>query len=199
MSNPAQMRRYESAQCAVFHRVREAFGGLSNMAGGFPLVVNGCVFPTSEALYQAFRFPHRPDLQALIAAQASPMTAKQVARQYNDSTRPDWMSVRVAVMRWCLRAKLIQHPRTFGEILDQTDGMPIVEKSTKDTFWGARPHGSQLIGHNVLGRLLMELREIRERDGIEGVHLTLPVICDALILAMPARIDGDCANQRSLL
>jgi hypothetical protein len=63
-------------------------------------------------------------------------------------------------MRWCLRVKLVQNWEKFGQLLLQTGDKPIVEDSSKDDFWGAIPtEDNQLVGANVLGRLLMELRE----------------------------------------
>jgi len=147
---------------AVFFKTREAFGELSNMCSGYPLVVGGVTVPSSEALYQACRFPHLPKVQELIISQKSPMTAKMVSKPYRAQSRDDWEEIKVAVMKWCLRVKLAQHWSTFGGVLLQTGSRPIVEQSTKDPFWGALPDatGRALKGANVLGRLLMELREL---------------------------------------
>jgi type I restriction enzyme, S subunit len=49
-------------------------GGLGRF--DFPLHVQRTRIHTSEALYQACRFPHLPEVQRLIIGQASPMTAK---------------------------------------------------------------------------------------------------------------------------
>src|SRR5436309_5954032 len=98
-----QTRTYKRAECAVFSKTKEEFGGLSNMAGGYPLCVNGVRILTSEALYQACRFPHRPEVQRLIIAQKSPMTAKMKSKPHREDSRPDWDEVRVLIMRWCLR------------------------------------------------------------------------------------------------
>ena len=46
-------------------KLKKNMVALSNMAGGFPLVVNDIRIRTSEALYQACRFPHMPDVQQL--------------------------------------------------------------------------------------------------------------------------------------
>ena len=51
-----QTRIYQRDQCVVFLKTKEVFGGLSNMAGGYGLRVNGIHIPSSEALYQACRF-----------------------------------------------------------------------------------------------------------------------------------------------
>jgi putative DNA methylase len=155
-----ESREYDRRNSIVFRRTAEKYGGLSNMAPGFPLHVNGVRIRTSEALYQACRFPHLPDVQRLIIDQGSPMAAKMRSKPFRDRSRPDWDAVRVNVMRWCLRVKLAQNWDTFGALLKSTGGQPIVEESKKDDFWGAHPlEDGGLVGANVLGRLLMELRE----------------------------------------
>jgi ribA/ribD-fused uncharacterized protein len=147
-------------ECAVFLRTTESFGGLSNMAGGYPLLINHIRILTSEALYQACRFPHLPDVQKLIIGQSSPMAAKMKSKPYRKDSRSDWDAVRVSIMRWCLHIKLVQHWEKFGDLLLSTGDRPIVEESYRDPFWGAKPIDSEtLIGSNILGRLLVELRE----------------------------------------
>ena len=156
----SQIRIYNRNECITFRKTKEAFGGLSNMAGGYNLKVNGVNILTAEALYQVCRFPHLPEVQKLIIAQNSPMTAKMKSKPYRDQSRQDWDKVRVNIMRWCLRVKLVQNWDKFGQLLLQTGDKSIVEDSSKDDFWGARPtENNQLVGANVLGRLLMELRE----------------------------------------
>ena len=155
-----QTRTYDRADSVVFRKTNEAFGGLSNMAGGFPLEVNGIRILTSEALYQACRFPHLPEVQWLIIEQKSPMTAKMKGKPHRHESRPDWDRVRTKIMRWCLRVKLVQNRAKFSDLLLETGNKPIVEESKKDNFWGAKPlDDGTLEGRNVLGRLLMELRE----------------------------------------
>lgn len=155
-----QTRTYNRASSAVFLKTNEKFGGLSNMAGGFPLLVNGIRILTSEALYQACRFPHLPEVQKLIIGERSPMTAKMKSKPYRQDSRADWDRVRVKIMRWCLRVKLAQNWRAFSALLLETGEQPIVEESRRDDFWGAHPIDEKLlVGMNVLGRLLMELRD----------------------------------------
>ena len=154
-------RTYRTDECVSFRKTNEEFGGLSNMAGGYPIVVNGINIRTSEALYQAMRFPDYPEIQKEIIEQKSPMTAKMVAKKYRASkTRSDWDQKRIAIMKWSIRVKLIQNKDTFGKLLLQTKDLPIVEMSHKDQFWGAKLlHEGVFEGTNALGRLLMELRE----------------------------------------
>jgi ribA/ribD-fused uncharacterized protein len=180
-------RRYRRADCVVFRRTREAFGGLSNMATGYPLRVSGVSILTLEALYQACRFPHMPEVQAIIIRQRSPMTAKMKSKPYRSQSRKDWDFVRVAIMKWCLKVKLVQHWSAFGNLLLSTSDRPIVEQSRTDRFWGAvaEPNGDVLDGANVLGRLLMGIRDRLKKDPSEfGVVPPLP-IPDFLLLGRP--------------
>lgn len=167
--NPRQSD-YDRSRCAVFRKTHEAFGGLSNMASGFPLWVNDTEVLTSEALYQACRFPHLPAVQHAIIAERSPMAAKMKSKPHRAQSRADWPQVQVAIMHWCLRVKLAQNPVAFGDLLESTGDRPIVEDSARDAFWGAKPQGpDRLIGGNVLGNLLMDLRDELRRTGVAEI------------------------------
>lgn len=129
------------------------------MAPGFELDVGSARTGSSEALYQALKFPQAHETQSLILQAPSPKAAKRIAREHAKDARGDWPGVRVRVMRWCLRVKAVQHA-SFVTVLLETGDAPIVERSNRDGFWGALPGpGGTLTGKNVLGRLLMELRE----------------------------------------
>ena len=178
---------YNRANCVVFRKTKETWGGLSNMAAGFPLSVLGTRILTSEALYQACRFPTRPDVQRVILEEKSPMAAKMKGKPYHSETRPDWDQVRVDVMRWCLQVKLKQYWRSFGGLLQATGERDIVENSHKDMFWGAVAlHPGTLTGQNVLGRLLVELRqEIVAGTRTAATPVDPLLIADFLLLGKP--------------
>ncbi|MBK0403571.1 NADAR family protein [Adhaeribacter sp. BT258] len=153
---------YNASECCVFRKTKELYGGLSNMASGFPLKVNGVHILTSEAIYQACRFPHLPDIQERIIKERSPMSAKMVGKPFRNNSRVDWEDTRIKIMRWSLRVKLAQNFIEFGKLLESTFDKPIVEDSSKDDFWGAirdKKDEKILKGTNALGRLLMELRQ----------------------------------------
>ncbi|MBA0289819.1 MULTISPECIES: NADAR family protein [Pseudomonadota] len=183
------LRTYVRGEAVVVYKTKEDFGGLSNMASGYPLQINGVRILTTEALYQACRFPHLPEVQREIIGQHSPMTAKMKSKPHRKDSRPDWDEVRYKVMRWCLRVKLAQNYAEFGRLLLATRDRPIVEQSRKDDYWGAKladEAGDTLIGQNVLGRLLMELRE-KLKDDADGMLKTVsPLgIPDFLLLGKP--------------
>jgi ribA/ribD-fused uncharacterized protein len=175
--------------CAVFFKVDEEFGGLSNMAGGYPLRVNGVAVTSSEALYQACRFPQQPDWQREIITQASPMAAKMKSKKEGrrQQSRPDWSAVQLDIMRWVLRIKFAQHPARMGGLFERTGNRAIVERSRKDPFWGAVEKEKDILnGSNHLGRLLMELRDlVRTRPREELLVVEPLAITDFLLLGQP--------------
>lgn len=186
---PNILRTYHRADVVVVHKTKESFGGLSNMASGFPLRINGVWILTSEALYQACRFPHLPEVQREIIEQHSPMTSKMKSKPHRKESRSDWDQVRTKVMRWCLRVKLTQNYEEFGRLLLATKDLPIVEQSRKDDYWGAKVVGvadETLIGQNILGRLLMELRGQLKNDTVGDLKTVLPPsIPDFLLFGKP--------------
>lgn len=190
MNNNGQLRTYAPEECAVFRVTTAKYGGLSNMAGGFPLLVNDTTIWSSEALYQACRFPLRPDVQEIVLAERSAMTAKMKSKKYRrEHTRPDWDAIKVKLMKWCLRVKLAQNWQRFGEVLRSTGDKPIVEESRKDDLWGAkRSEDGKLVGMNVLGRLLMELRQELASPNSECLRsVPVPDISNFLLLGEPIR------------
>ena len=204
----ALLRTYVRGNAVVVYKTKEDFGGLSNMASGYPLQINGVRILTTEALYQACRFPHMPEVQREIIGQHSPMTAKMKSKPHRKDSRPDWEDVRYKVMRWCLRVKLAQNYDEFGRLLLATRDRPIVEQSRKDDYWGAKlvdEAGDTLIGQNVLGRLLMELRE-KLKDDTDGMLKTVPPLSipEFLLLGKPietvkAKVPGNGQTRHPAL
>lgn len=72
------------------------------------------------------------------------------------SIRPNWDTIKVDVMKCGLIAKFNQNP-TLRELLLSTGSNDIIENSPRDSFWGVGKDGN---GENMLGKLLMEVREL---------------------------------------
>ncbi|MBY0458422.1 MAG: NADAR family protein [Gemmataceae bacterium] len=184
-----QVERYARAKCAVFRKTAETWGEFSNMVGGFPVIVNEVSILTSEALYQACRFPHLPDVQREIIAQASPMAAKMKGKPHRKDSRPDFDALRVPIMWWALRVKLACNVNAFSRVLLASGEQAIVEDSHKDTFWGAKElkdDANTLEGRNVLGRLLVLLREhVRTSDPQALKVVETPDIADFHLYGQP--------------
>ena len=155
--------KYNLTEVVAFLKTKVAFGGLSNMAAKlYPIYVNDTIIDNTEILYQICRYPENPELQNQILSNKSPMGAKMVSKKYRkEYTRSDFENVRVDIMYWCLRVKLACNPLNFGSLLESTGDKVIVEISRNDSFWGAqfsKDTSGVLVGQNILGKLLMELR-----------------------------------------
>lgn len=150
---------YNKHQVLSFAKTTDKFGGLSNMAPDYVLFINEINVPNTESLYQACKFSLYPEIQRLIIEERNPMNAKRISRQYQAYVRSDWEQIKISVMEWCLKLKLLQNWDKFGGLLRESGSSVIVEYSTKDDLWGAMPKNDDiLVGQNVLGRLLMKMR-----------------------------------------
>lgn len=202
MSSCIEARTYFGSESAVFFKTKERFGGLSNMAAGFPLYVNGVHIRTSEALYQLCRFPHNPDIQRMIVDEISPMTAKMKSKPFRNFTRSDWEQVKIKIMKWSIRVKLCQNWENFSSSLFETEERPIVEKKIKRVdFWGAtEKDDGTLFGKNVLGRLLMELRDQARTEGKSAFHRVHPLnIPDFLLFGEAIEVVTERGHGKRLL
>lgn len=160
-------RTYKISESVTFAKTTAKFGGFSNMASGYSLFVNEINIPSSEALYQACKFPLYPKIQEEIINASNAMFAKRIAQDNIHYVRQDWDNIKFDVMRWCLRIKFLQNRKRMENLFLETGDKPIVEYSKKDGIWGAMPNGSgTLKGINALGRLLMELREQSRIDHV---------------------------------
>jgi ribA/ribD-fused uncharacterized protein len=184
------------ADCVVFFNVGEEWGEFSNMHNDFPLRVGGVPVGSSEALYQAMRFPHRPDWQREVLDAPHAMQAKMKAKKEDrrkTGSRLDWEEVQLGVMRWCLRVKLACHYARFGRLLRASRDRPVVERSRKDRFWGAVVEKDGVLrGENWLGRLLAELRDelAATADGQDSKWLKVepPPVPEFLLLSRPVEV-----------
>ena len=150
---------YPASQCVTIHKVAEEWGVFSNFAPT-PLVVNGVKFKNLEQLYQLMKFKDKEPVQAVYQANNPKMTTKYWEKTHR---REDWGKMLVDAMKFCLVQKYNQSS-VFKQKLEETKGKFIVEdqtsfpKKTPDT-WGVKLNGDNFVGPNLLGRLLMELRD----------------------------------------
>ena len=169
------IERYPADRCACFCKVDGEWGILGNF-GRTPLVVDGVTLKNSEQLFQLMKFKDEVPVKAVYQAGNPKYAAKHWEKTHR---RSDWGAMIVDVMKFCLTLKY-QQSEAFRSTLLRTKGLFIVEdqtsfpKKTADT-WGAKLVGNEYVGPNLLGRLLMELRdngELRYRlpaDALWGV------------------------------
>jgi ribA/ribD-fused uncharacterized protein len=137
-----------------FYSTSQAYGEFSNFAH-FPFVLDCRTWPTSEHYFQAQKFQDRA-YQERIRLVDSPMIAARLGRSRSVPIRPDWEAVKDEVMRAALRAKFGAHAE-LASLLIGTGDEDLVEATTKDHYWGCGTSGT---GRNMLGVLLMELRDM---------------------------------------
>ena len=163
------MRIYARDKVCGFRRTGDDWGELSNFYPlTAPIAAGPWKFSSSEAVYQAAKFAGRPDLQRRIAEAPAAREAAAIGRTRGLGIDPGWNGQRVNVMRWVLRMKREANAGEIDAVLAATGDRSIVEVSTRDPWWGARPVADGYEGGNVLGRLWMELRQHLREDEPAG-------------------------------
>ena len=81
--------------------------------------------------------------------------------------RDEWKEVKVQRMKDVALAKFSQHPSLAEQLLGTGDAI-LIEDSQVDAFWGIGKKGN---GQNMLGKILMETREML-RSGPAGIPET---------------------------
>jgi len=162
--DPDTTSTYASSVSCVFRKGTDEWGAFGNMTGGYPLYHNGVLWKSSEALYQASRFPDHPDIQEAIRQATNGFTAKLIAKSKIHHTRSDWLDINIPCMVAVLYCKLNSNPQLWT-LLEKTNDRDVVEHSGKgDTFWGTKlvddlPDNVKLYrGQNVLGKCWMYVR-----------------------------------------
>ncbi len=107
----------------------------------------GYVYMNSEAAFQAQKCPER----AAEFIGLNPGQAKYLGRRVQ--LRLDWEQVKVNIMYEILVAKF-SNPELMSKLL-QVEGEIVEDNTWNDRFWGV----CKGKGQNMLGKLLMELRD----------------------------------------
>lgn len=153
---------YPADKVARIFKVDMQWGEFSNF-GRVPVTVDGVTFNTTERLYQVMKYKDPGARKAVFLATNPKMTAKHYEKL--GLWREDWPEMIVDAMKYCLMQKFIQS-ESFRSLLENSKGLYIIEDQTSfpkknpDT-WGVKlsADGKSYVGPNLLGRLLMELRD----------------------------------------
>ena len=168
---------YPAERVCAFSKVDGEWGVFSNFAHT-PLIVDGVPFDTAERLFQVMKFADPDVRREVYGKKGNPkMTAKRWQKAAPCAVRADWGERIVDAMKFCLNEKFRQS-EAFREELARSGDRFIVEdqttfpRRTADT-WGAKRtlDGARFVGPNLLGRLLMELRD----GGALALDRALPV------------------------
>lgn len=119
--------------------------------------INGKEFNSAEHAYQAHK-TNDPRWFDDIKNAATPGKAKRLGAKC--PVMGDWDSIKVEVMKKCVRAKFSQNADLKEKLL-ATDGYLEEGNNWGDKFWGTNDG----IGYNMLGKILMEIRaELRNQQ-----------------------------------
>ena len=155
---------YPVGECVAIRKVKDPWGIFGNFFP-IPIIINNVSFKTSEQLFQLMKFKDEEPVKAVYNANNPKMTTKHWEKTHR---REDWGKMIVDAMKFCLTQKYEQS-EDFRQELERSKGKYIVEdetsfpKKTPDT-WGVKQQGDDFVGPNLLGRLLMELRDNGKLD-----------------------------------
>lgn len=145
-----------------FYKVNEPYGCFSNFSA-HPIQIDGEIWPTSEHYFQAQKFiSTAPEYAEKIRLEPSPMKAANMGRSRKVPLRTDWEEVKDDVMRKAVYAKVKAYA-DVRETLISTHQEVLIEKTTKDMYWGCGSDGS---GKNMLGKILMEIRSQLQNSSV---------------------------------
>jgi hypothetical protein len=138
-----------------FYRTNEVpYGLFSNFDTKHPITIDGVKWPTTEHYFQAQKFAGTGHVEAVRQA-PKPRDAADMGRDRSRPLRADWEQVKDDVMRTAVRAKFTQHGDMLALLLNTGDA-ELIEHTTNDSYWADGGDGS---GKNMLGKILMEIRE----------------------------------------
>ncbi len=163
------IERYPVEQTIGFTSTAAEWGIFSNFAKT-PMVVNGIEFACVEQLFHYIRLNNEAErAQYLKVSPGMALKMKAKAFKKRGVERADWREIAVDVMRFCLNHKY-QASAEFRKTLADSGGRFIVEdesnRKKRPDSWGAvlDTVTNEYFGKNIMGRLLMELRE---KKGLE--------------------------------
>jgi predicted NAD-dependent protein-ADP-ribosyltransferase YbiA (DUF1768 family) len=121
------------------------------------IVIDGVTFKCSETLFQIMKFTDKEVVQD-VYKRNNKKWAMHWEKEYR---RDDWPQMIIDALKFCLQMKYEQCDE-FRKELERSQGLFIVEDETgrRSTSYGVQLKDSCLYeGSNLLGRLLMELRD----------------------------------------
>jgi len=126
-------------------------------------MLHGVEWRTSEHLYQALKHATVDSAWAgRIRDAKTPKQARDLAWEPGHPPREDWDEVKDDAMRLSVLCKFVGNAKLEQDLLDTGD-RELIEASPVDFYWG---EGEDCTGRNMLGKILMEVRELLRRPGV---------------------------------
>ena len=154
---------YPADKTAAFCKVDAEWGILGNFART-PLTVGGVPFECVEKLFQVMKFADTDSRKIIYGSKGQTIKMKAKHQHKAGVVRADWPQIIVDVLKFCLMQKYEQS-EAFRKELERSKSLSIVEvqsnpKRPANTYSAKlSPDGKTWSGPNLMGRLLMELRD----------------------------------------
>lgn len=154
---------YPADKTAAYCKVVKEWGVLGNFAPT-PILVDDVSFDCTEKLFQIMKFADTESRKIIYAQKGQPIKMKARHQEKVGVVREDWGRIFIDAMKFCLMQKYAQS-ETFRKELERSKGLFIVEQQA-DSRRPAGAYSAKLsedgktwTGPNIMGRLLMELRD----------------------------------------
>lgn len=139
----------------LFYRANEVpYGVLGNFDTQHPIFLKNITWPSTEHYFQAQKFAGT-EYEEAVRLTKKPRDAASMGRDRSLPLREDWEKVKDDTMRDAVRAKFTQYAELRCLLVDTADA-ELIEHTTNDSYWADGGNGS---GKNMLGKILMEIRE----------------------------------------
>ena len=148
-----------------FWKPNQANGWLGNWYPS-PFTVDGKKFVNSEHYFMWKKvIMFQPELEETILKMTDPKDMKYLGGKVKNYDNSKWGSVRYEIMKAAVTEKFKQTPELKARLLS-TGSARLVEASPYDKIWGigmnaekARNSNNIFLGQNLLGKVLMEVRD----------------------------------------
>lgn len=141
-------------------KVIDSFAGEYRFLSNFypaPVWYGSVQYPTVEHAFQAAKTLDSA-VQDKIRRAKTPGQAKGLGRKV--VLRADWETVKVGVMKALVEAKFLENKVLAAELLATGDAELCEGNWWNDKIWGmAKDFNGVWVGQNLLGKILMEVRE----------------------------------------
>lgn len=157
------IQSYPADRTAAFCKVADEWGILGNFAPT-PLIVDGVPFDCTEKLFQVMKFADTDSRRIIYSKKGQPIKMMAKHQEKVGVVREDWGCIFIDAMKFCLMQKYAQS-EAFRKELERSKGLFIVEQQANPLrpagAYSAKlsTDGKTWTGPNIMGRLLMELRD----------------------------------------
>ena len=152
---------YIDSNCIFIDSNNKEYNGLLNSSFGYKVKNGVNFFENIDVLYSCMMFGGDGSIVNSLIDKNNLKKFKGIVSKNKNKICSGWECIKVDVMRWVLKGKLICNYLKLGELLLKSGNKEIVIVNRFDDFWGVKDNGNGgYEGENTLGKLLMELRDV---------------------------------------